>query len=342
MDIFYLILFNPILNVLVVMSSVLFSSFGLAIIALTVIVRLIMLPLTVKQLQASKKMAEGMHTIKPKLEQLKKKYAKNPQKLQQETMKLYKEAGISPMGCLSSPMMLSLIIQMPIFIALYRAIIMAMAVTPQDFLGLSQHLYSWSMVTEALPVSARFLWLDLASPDPYFVLPILVAASMWVSQKMITTPSTDPQQQQMSSMMQIMMPLMFAFITLTLPSGLGIYFVASGIASIVIQYFIFGWGNLFTRAPAKEVAESKAAKPDKGRAVSMQAPQTLSSPQKPRVAGGLGQVAKDFLGRFGLGKTSDSETGESMAGKSDGSTSQRSSTPEGSKYGKSRGKGKDG
>ncbi len=342
MDIFNLILLNPILNLLVVVSSVLFNSFGLAIIALTIVVRLIMMPLTVKQLQTSKKMTESMATIKPKLEQLKKKYAKNPQKLQQETMKLYKEAGVSPLGCLSSPMILSLIIQMPIFIALYRAIIQAMAVTPQDFLGLSQHLYSWSMITEALPVSGRFLWLNLASPDPYFVLPILVAASMWVSQKMVTQPTTDPQQQSMSSMMQIMMPLMFAFITLTLPSGLGIYFVVSGIASIVIQYFIFGWGNLFTRAPAKEAVESRAARPDKGKAVSMQPPQTLSSPQKPRVAGGLGQAAKEFLGRFGLGRTSDSETGESAAGKSDGGTGQRSSTPEGSKYGKSRGKGKDG
>lgn len=341
MGIFNLILLDPILNFLVVLSSALFSSFGLAIIALTIIVRLVMLPLTVKQLQTSKRMAEAMNVVKPKLEQLKKKYAKNPQKLQQETMKLYKEAGISPLGCLSSPMILSLVIQLPIFYALYRAIVMAMAVTPQDFLGLSQHLYSWSVVTEALPVSGHFLWLNLADPDRYYVLPVLVAASMWVSQKMITQPTTDPQQQSMSSMMQIMMPLMFAFITLTLPSGLGVYFVISGIASIVIQYYIFGWGNLFSRAPAKEAAESKAPKPDKGKPMSVQPPQALSSPQKPRVAGGLGQAAKGLIGRFGLGKTLRSETGESSAGKSNAPTDQRSPTPEGSKYGKSRGKGKD-
>jgi YidC/Oxa1 family membrane protein insertase len=340
LDIFNLILLNPILNLLVVISSVLFSSFGLSIIALTIIVRLIMLPLTVKQLQTSKKMTESMATIKPKLEQLKKKYAKNPQKLQQETMKLYKEAGISPLGCLSSPMILSLVIQMPIFIALYRAIIMAMAVTPQDFLGLSQHLYSWSMVTEALPVSGRFLWLDLASPDPFFVLPILVAASMWVSQKMITQPSTDPQQQSMSNMMQIMMPLMFAFITLTLPSGLGIYFVVSGVASIVIQYFIFGWGNLFTRAPAKEAVAPKAVKLEGSKAASG-TPLPYRGPQKPKVAGGLGQAARDMLGRFGLGGSPQPGPDESGKGKPGAGTDQRSSGPEGSKYGKSGSKRKD-
>jgi YidC/Oxa1 family membrane protein insertase len=340
LDIFNLILLDPILNILVVLSSVLFSSFGLAIIALTVIVRLIMMPLTVKQLQTSKKMTESMATIKPKLEQLKKKFAKNPQKLQQETMKLYKEAGISPLGCLSSPMILSLVIQMPIFIALYRAIVMAMAVTPQDFLGLSQHLYSWSMVTEALPVSGRFLWLDMASPDPYFVLPILVAASMWVSQKMITQPSTDPQQQSMSNMMQIMMPLMFAFITLTLPSGLGIYFVVSGVASIVIQYFIFGWGNLFTRAPAKEAVAPKAAKLDSGK-TSSGPPLPYKNPQQPKVAGGLGQAARDLLGRFGMGGSPQPGPDESEKGKPSGGADQRSSSPEGSKYGKSGSKGKD-
>ncbi len=186
MGIWNLIILHPILNVLVVLSNVLFHNFGLAIIALTIIVRLVILPLTVYQLRSSKKMSESMNEIKPKLEQIKKKYAKNPQKLQQETMKLYKEAGISPLGCLSSPMLLSLIIQMPIYIGLYRAVVQALAVTPQDFLGLSQSLYSWSIVNQALPVSGHFLWLHLASSDPYFILPILVAATMWVSQKMIT------------------------------------------------------------------------------------------------------------------------------------------------------------
>ena len=280
MGIWNLIVLHPILNFLVVLTNVLFHNFGLAIIALTIIVRLVILPLTVYQLRSSKKMSEGMNEIKPKLEQIKKKYAKNPQKLQQETMKLYKEAGISPLGCLSSPMLISLIIQMPIYIGLYRAVVQALAVTPQDFLGLSQSLYSWSIVNQALPVSGQFLWLNLANADPFFVLPILVAATMWVSQKMITQPPTDPQQQSMNTMMQIMMPLMFGFITLTLPAGLGLYFVISGIASIVIQYFVYGWGNLFAKSPAKQDVAKKAGKTEKAETDTVTAEQTSSAEGK--------------------------------------------------------------
>ena len=252
MDLWNLILLNPILNFLIILSSVLFNSFGLAIIVLTIIVRLVILPLTLKQLRASRAMAEKTRELQPKLQQIQKKYAKDKQRLSQETMKLYKEAGMSPLGCLSSPMLISMLIQFPVWIALYQSIIRALAVTPQDLLGLSQHLYSWSVVNSALPVSGKFLWLNLANPDPYLLIPILVMATMWVSQKMISLPATDPQQQSMQNMMQWMFPLMFGFITFTLPSGLGLYFVVSAIFSIVTQYYIYGWGNLFTRAPAKQ------------------------------------------------------------------------------------------
>lgn len=252
MDLWNLILLNPILNFLIILSSTLFNSFGLAIIALTIIVRLVILPLTLKQLHASRTLSEKTRELQPKLQQIQKKYAKDRQRLSQETMKLYKEAGISPLGCLSSPMLISMLIQFPVWIALYQSIIRALAVTPQDLLGLSQHLYSWSVVNEALPVSGKFLWLNLANPDPYLLIPILVMATMWVSQKMISMPASDPQQQSMQNMMQWMFPLMFGFITFTLPSGLGLYFVVSAIFSIVTQYYVYGWGNLFTRAPAKQ------------------------------------------------------------------------------------------
>ena len=262
-----LILLQPILNILLVLTHFLFSNFGLGVIALTIIIRLILLPLTLMQLRSSKKTTETMNAIKPKLEQLKKKLAKNPQKLQQETMKLYKEAGISPLGCLSSPMLLSTVIQLPIYIALYRAIIQGLAVTPQDFLGLSQNLYSWGIVSQGLPISGHFLWLNLAANgDPYFVLPVLVGVTQWVSQKMMTQPGTDPQQQSMDSMMQIMMPLMMAFITVTLPSGLGIYFLVSGIIAMVIQYFVYGWGGLFAKAPAQQAGSKKDGKSEKVKA----------------------------------------------------------------------------
>jgi YidC/Oxa1 family membrane protein insertase len=267
-----LILLQPILNLLLVLTHFLFSNFGLGIIALTIIVRLILMPLTVMQLRSSKKTTETMNVIKPKLEQLKKKYAKNPQKLQQETMKVYKEAGISPLGCLSSPMLLSTIIQLPIYIALYRAILQGLAATPQDFLGLSQNLYSWGLATHGLPVSGDFLWLNLANNgDPYFVLPVLVGVTQWISQKMMIQPTSDPQQQTMNNMMQIMMPLMMAFMTITFPAGLGLYFLVTSLVMMVIQYFIFGWGGLFAKTPAPEAGVKKDGKSEKAKATAKSA-----------------------------------------------------------------------
>jgi YidC/Oxa1 family membrane protein insertase len=291
-----LIFLQPILNILLVLSNVLFGNFGLGVIALTVIVRLVLLPLTVMQLRGSKKTTEAMNTIKPKIEQLKKKYAKNPQKLNQETMKLYKEAGISPLGCLSSPMLLSTLIQFPIYIALYRAIIQALAVTPQDFLGLSQNLYSWSIASEGLPISGQFLWLNLGhNGDPYFVLPILVAGTQWIAQKMMIQPTTDPQQQTMNSMMQIMMPLMLGFFALTLPAGLGLYFLASQVITIIIQYFIFGWGGLFVKAAAPQSGAKHDGKSDKGKTDAKP-----RGPTAPPVAGArpAGSVFSGLLDRF--------------------------------------------
>ncbi len=258
MEFFNIVLIQPTLNFLLVLTNVMFSNFGLGIIALTIIVRLVMLPLTLKQFQASKKMQESTRAIQPKLQALKKKYAKDPRKLQQETMSLYKEAGISPMGCLASPMFLTMLIQLPIFVALYRAIIQALATTPQDFLSLSENLYSWSIVRDALPVSGSFLWLNLSAPDQFLIIPILVMATMWLTQKMMAQPALDPQQASMQNMMQIMMPLMFGFITFTLPSGLGLYFLFSAVVSIVIQGFVYGWKNPFAKAENSVAPAAKA------------------------------------------------------------------------------------
>jgi YidC/Oxa1 family membrane protein insertase len=301
-----LILLQPILNILLVLTNVLFSNFGLGIIALTVLIRLIMLPLTLVQLRSGKKQAETMNAIKPKLEALKKKHAKNPQKLQQETMKVYKEAGISPLGCLSSPMLLSTLIQLPIWIALYRAILQGLAATPQDFLGLSQNLYGWGIVNQGLPVSGQFLWLNLAAGDKFYILPILVAATQWVSQKMMTQPTTDPQQQTQTQMMQIMMPLVMAFFTLTVPSGLGLYFLVTSIVMIVIQYFIYGWGNLFAKAPAPDTGTKKDGKPEKGKATTKDTEPESATEGAKSGAFGLGGL----LSRFKRKQTDKKKTGK--------------------------------
>jgi YidC/Oxa1 family membrane protein insertase len=243
MEVWYLIIANPVLNVLVALTHLVSGSFGLAIIALTVIVRLISWPLTKRQLNSTKAMQE----MQPKIQELQKKYGKNQQKLQQEMMKLYKEAGINPLGCLW-PML----IQLPIWIALYQAIMSALATTPESLLGLAQRLYSWGIVNQAIPLSSKFLWLDLGQPDPYFILAIIVGGTMWVQQKMTTAPAVDPRQQSTSRMMTVLMPLMFGFLTLMFPSGLALYWAVSNIIGIITQYFVTGgWGYLKLRSPSQ-------------------------------------------------------------------------------------------
>ena len=119
------------------MSHYLLNSFGISIIALTIITRLLMYPLTVKQLRSTK----AMQSLQPQLAEIQKKYARDKTKLAQEQMRLYKESGVSPAGCL-----VPMAVQMPIWIAVYQSIILALAVAPEALLNLSRYLYSWPIV----------------------------------------------------------------------------------------------------------------------------------------------------------------------------------------------------
>jgi len=239
MAVWYLIIANPVLNVLVALTHILGGSFGWAIIALTVIVRLLSWPLTKRQLNSTKAMQE----MQPKIQELQKKYSKNQQKLQPEMMKLYKEAGINPLGCIW-PML----VQLPIWIALYQAIMSALAATPESLLGLAQRLYSWDIANQAIPLASSFLGLDLAGQGN-FILAIIVGGTMWVQQKMTTAPAVDARQQSTNRMMTLMMPLMFGFLTLMFPTGLALYWAVSNIIGIITQYFVTGgWGNLRPRS----------------------------------------------------------------------------------------------
>ena len=237
------------INGLIILSHAFFGSFGIAILILTVIIRLLMLPLTIKQLRSTR----AMQALQPRMQELQKKYAKDKQKLSEETMKLYKESGVNPMGCLSS-----MLIQLPIWIALYQSVMRALATTPEALFDLSKRLYSLDYVQGMVPLESKFLWLDLAKPDSYLVLPILVGATFYVQQKMTVMPSVDPRQASTQRLMTWMFPLMFAFITLSLPSGLGLYFVASATIGIVMQYYMAGgWGGLVATAPAGKTAPRK-------------------------------------------------------------------------------------
>ena len=224
-------------------------SWGWAIILFTIIIKLVTLPLTLKQLQSAKATQE----LQPKLAELQQKYGKDRQKLSEEQMKLYKEAGVNPLGgCLP------LLIQMPILFGLY------------------QSLYVLANPSVGELTHARFFWIpDLSFPDlktgmswigsawtngqygtlaAYISLPVIMILSQLILQKMsqptpASTGGKDDQQRMMGQMMMFM-PIMFGYITLGLPSGLTLYWSVSNILGIIQQYFVTGWGSLADWIPA--------------------------------------------------------------------------------------------
>lgn len=249
MNAWELIIQQPVINILIVMASFMGGSFGAAIIALTIIVNLAMLPLTLSQIRSSK----AMQDLQPKIAELQKKYGKDRQRLSQEQMKLYKESGIKPAGCF-----ITMIIQMPVWIALYQSIMLALAYVPEGLLNLSRFLYPWDTVFSVLPLDRIFLTLDLAQPN--FILAILVAVTMWIQQKMSTTISSDPRQAQQSQLMIWMMPMMFGLLALSFPAGLSLYWVTSSVVRIFLQYRVTGWGGLRRQAPKQTETEKKYVK----------------------------------------------------------------------------------
>ncbi|HCE75681.1 MAG TPA: protein translocase component YidC [Dehalococcoidia bacterium] len=227
------VIIQPMINSLLVLYSLAISNFGLAIILFTVLIRAAMMPLTVKQ---SKQM-KSMTALQPKIKEIQNKYKSDKKRQSQETMKLYKDQGVNPIGCLG-PMF----IQFPIWIGLYQAILQTVPTTPESLVNLSGHLYEWlPLVHDVVPINSNFMWLNLANPDPLPVFPILVGVSMWFMQKMTTMPAMDDRQASTNRMMLWMMPIMFGFFTMQFPSGLALYWVVSNVVGIVIQGFITGW-----------------------------------------------------------------------------------------------------
>ncbi|OGO52784.1 MAG: hypothetical protein A2148_05210 [Chloroflexi bacterium RBG_16_68_14] len=264
MDLFELIswfwtngLVIPMTNFLVLLSRLSFGSFGVAIIMFTLVMRAITWPLTQQQLRASR----AMQAVQPRIQEIQKKH-KDPRRRSEETMKIYRESGMSPLGCIW-PML----VQFPIWIALYQSIRFTLGSTPESLLDLSQQLYPWSYLRTAAPLEKHFLWMDMGRPDSTLIMAILVGASMWVQQRM-TTPtsaSADPQQQSMNQTMLWMMPLMFAFFTLQFPSGLALYWVATNVVGVVLQYFYMGpgefeWRRIFSLTPAPAPAARREVK----------------------------------------------------------------------------------
>jgi YidC/Oxa1 family membrane protein insertase len=224
---------NPMVNALLFLYGILGTNFFLAIAVFTLLIRLLTMPLTMRQQRASMRMQE----MQPEVQRIQKKYRDNPQKMQEEFRKIGYNPAESLMGCLP------LLIQFPILIGLYRAILLVLGSTPQALFELVERVYPAIDLTRLLPVGNQFYWLNLAQPDPLYILPIAVAATTYFSQKLSTATATRPksnddkkkgQQDEnpmagMTQSMQYTMPLMFGFISLQFPAGLSLYFILSNL-----------------------------------------------------------------------------------------------------------------
>lgn len=228
-DIFTIILLNPMINFLVILNNVLFSSFGLAIIAFTIIIRLVTFPATLRQLHSTR----AMQSIQPRIQEINKKFS-DPKRRQQEVMGVYKDAGVNPLGCLG-PMVL----QFPILIALYSAVRLALATSPEALERLSGHLYSWSYLQHAVPLQDHFIGMDLRTGN--LIMVVLVGITTWAQTKTtVSNAPMDDKQRAQQQMMAYMMPLMFAFFALNFPAGVSLYWVVNSLVGIGFNIAVYG------------------------------------------------------------------------------------------------------
>ncbi len=220
------VIVRPILNTMLLLYKYLGGETIIAVALVTLVLRILVTPLMLKQQQAARKQQE----LRPKITEIQKKYKDDPQKLMEEQRKL----GLNPLGgCLPS------LVQLPLMIGLYQAIIRALASTPLQMLELPRDIYRWiPSFSSLIPLKSQFLWLDLALPDPLLILPILVVATSWFYQKLITPPALDAQSEAMNKQMMLMMPLMMGFFSLQYASGLAIYFLITNLIGI-LQYYLF-------------------------------------------------------------------------------------------------------
>lgn len=263
------LIINPFITALTFLYSVFGNNIVLAIAVFTIIIRLVTSPLMMTQ----QKSAKAMQELQPKLKKLQEKYKNDREKLSQAQMALYKEHGVNPLGgCLP------LLVQMPILLGLYQAIILALAGTPYQLMGLSGRLLVPGL-DHLVPLNNMWIGMDLTkspSANPAFALafPVLVMVTTWLQSKLTMpapAPSDDDTPSQAANMtrsMTTIMPLMFGFFSLSFSVGISVYFVVSNVVGIV-QYTLMGkaeWGQLlgsFSRfmpkgGEAPTVVEGKA------------------------------------------------------------------------------------
>jgi YidC/Oxa1 family membrane protein insertase len=262
-NLFNLIFTDPIFNALMVLYRLL-GDFGLAIVFLTIIIKLILIPLTLQQLKSMKANQE----LQPLMAEIRKKYANNKQEQMLRTQALYKEKGFNPAaGCLP------LFIQLPVLYGLFFAFEAIVSNKNLTVAAVNSRLYpfippfvnkpdiqlTWLAFLDHL-FHIQFFVFSLGKPDPTHILPILAGLATFVqlrmSQARNMAPTTgnakDPTAQSMK-MMQYAMPLITVFFGWTFPAGLALYWVVSYGFQAIQQYFVTGWGGLM---PAKDGAKT--------------------------------------------------------------------------------------
>ena len=239
------------------------GNFGVAVILFTILTRVVLYPLTAKQIKGAQAMQE-LQKNKRYLE-IQEKYKNDKEKLAQEQMKLYQELKISPFAsCLPT------LIQFPIIIGLYQALIQSIASAPLDLLKLSRHIYPKFLdFATLIPLNTKFLWMDMGQPERLYVfgigipvLTIIVVITTYISSKIIsppTQPGANDQGAAMTKMMNLYMPILMGWLAWSLFSGLALYFVVSNLVQIA-QYAITGkvyWRNLLPGGKPTQISAKK-------------------------------------------------------------------------------------
>jgi YidC/Oxa1 family membrane protein insertase len=247
------LLVHPLMN-LTILAFSLIHDFGLAVIVVTIVIRLALYPLYVTQIRSQRAMQE----VAPAMEELKRKYGKDRQKFAEEQMKLYKERGVNPAaGCFP------LLLQMPLLIALYNSLLqLGCGLGPppnNECPGLTHDMiesFRYSFIPNpvlpdgALDTTAHWLpWITqgLQHRDPFLILPIVAGVVQLIASVMalpVKQVKTDDPGQRMTQSMAYTFPLMTVFIGASFPAGLTLYWIATTLFQIGQQYFVSGWGQL--------------------------------------------------------------------------------------------------
>ncbi|MDX1682463.1 MAG: YidC/Oxa1 family insertase periplasmic-domain containing protein, partial [Phycisphaeraceae bacterium] len=243
--------FQPIAHLLLAMLKVFHSvvfDWGIAIILLVIIVRLLLHPITKKSQINMMKMGKQMQALQPEMEKLKKKYKDDQQRFQQEQLKLFREKGVNPMNMLGC---LPMLLQMPIWIALYAMLFFAIELRHEPaFYGVFQNLTNgaWPFLQDLSapdnfirfsdePVRVGFPLLNMLDFSALNVLPILWAVVMYFNQKFLTPPATSEQAAQQQKMMRFMV-ILFPLFLYSAPSGLTLYICASTASGMLDSYIV--------------------------------------------------------------------------------------------------------